>query len=108
MHNFKLSQKTMVGLLFSPMSITTLCHHCMVFLPVDLLRRLTPTAALALGSCFLDQETSHLQRQRGALAAVCTPTLKSVLGQRNTKCVYQLQSKKIAYLTRVLRTLYIG
>jgi len=36
----------------------------------------------------LDQETSHLQRQRGALTVICTSTLKSVLGQRNTKSVY--------------------
>jgi len=49
-----------------------------LFLPLDLGENRT----------FLIQKALTCKRQRGALAAVCTPTLKSVLGQRNTKSVY--------------------
>jgi len=59
-----------------------------LFLPVDsiafvLLTMVTRPILSAFVRAFFWSNTLNLQRQRGALEAVRTPTLKSILGQRN-------------------------
>ena len=58
-----------------------------LFSPVDSPCQLTPTATLSLLSLlekrsFFVKKLLTCKDKRGALVAVCTPTLKSVLGQR--------------------------
>ena len=69
------------------------------FLSADLFRQLTRTTPASLLQSRLKnvpswpRNLSPAKDKRGALVAICTPMLKLVLGQRNTKCVYYTSTK---------------